>query len=111
MDFALMCPRYEAAVDLLGKRWSASILRSLISGPRRFTQITGYVEGLSDRLLSERLKELEEAGIIERRVYDQRPVLVEYSLTDKGVDLRGVVIAIQEWADHWLAEIACEEAV
>ena len=106
-----MCPRYEAAVDFLGKRWSASILRALIDGPRRFTQITGYVGGLSDRLLSERLKELEEAGIIERRVYDQRPVLVEYSLTEKGVDLRGVVVAIQEWADRWLADIACEEAV
>lgn len=103
MDFGQMCPRYERAIEVLGKRWTALIIRALIDGPRRFTDITSYIEGLSDRLLSQRLQELEEAGIVERRVYNQRPVLVEYALTEKGQDLRRVVEAIQAWADRWEA--------
>ncbi len=90
-------------MELLGKRWTGLIIRALMDGPRRFTEITGYVEGLSDRLLSQRLQELEQAGIVERRVYSQRPVLVEYDLTEKGRALRQVVEAIQSWADHWEA--------
>ncbi|MCI0438021.1 MAG: helix-turn-helix transcriptional regulator [Chloroflexi bacterium] len=90
-------------MELLGKRWTGLIIRALMDGPRRFTEITGYVEGLSDRLLSQRLQELEQAGIVERRVYSQRPVLVEYELTEKGRDLRQVVEAIQVWADRWEA--------
>ncbi|MEK7873934.1 MAG: helix-turn-helix domain-containing protein, partial [Chloroflexota bacterium] len=88
MDLQHMCPKYQKVVDILGKRWTALMLRALISGPRRFTEIKNYVPGLSDRLLSERLQELEEAGIVERRVHPQRPVLVEYALTPKGADLR-----------------------
>ena len=101
MDFRYMCPKYEKTVELLGKRWTGLILRSFMEGPRRCTEIKAYVEGLSDRLLSERLRELEEAGIVERRVHAQRPVLVEYALTQKGADLRRVVKAIQAWADQW----------
>ncbi len=103
MDFRQRCPSYERAMELLGKRWTGLIIRALMDGPRRFTEITGYVEGLSDRLLSQRLQELEQAGIVERRVYSQRPVLVEYELTEKGRDLRQVVEAIQVWADRWEA--------
>ena len=69
--------------------------------PRRFSDISAYVSGLSDRLLSQRLQELEEAGILERQVFAQRPVVVEYSLTEKGQALRQVVSAIQAWADDW----------
>lgn len=101
MDFKDMCPRYLAAMSLLGKKWTGLILRSLMEGPRRFTEMSAYVPGLSDRLLSQRLQELEEAGIVERRVYSQRPVLVEYSLTAQGQALREVVEAIQRWADVW----------
>ena len=103
MDFRHMCPRYESAIEILGKRWTGLIIRSLLEGPRRFTEITSYVNGLSDRLLSQRLQELEEAEIVDRKVYNQRPVLVEYALTDKGRDLRQVVVAIQAWADRWEA--------
>ena len=101
MDFKDMCPRYLAAMSFLGKKWTGLILRSLMEGPRRFTEMSAYVPGLSDRLLSQRLQELEEAGIVERRVYSQRPVLVEYSLTAQGQALREVVEAIQRWADVW----------
>ena len=101
MDFEHMCPRYEKAVAVLGKRWTGLILRSLMDGPRRFTEISSYVEGLSDRLLSQRLQELKEEGILERRVHAQKPVTVEYSLTTKGLALREVLEAIQRWADQW----------
>ena len=77
------------------------ILRCLMVEARRFTDISAYVHGLSDRLLSQRLQELEEAGIVARRVYAERPVVVEYSLTAKGEALREVVGSIQRWADQW----------
>jgi DNA-binding HxlR family transcriptional regulator len=101
MNFEVMCPRYQAAMAILGRKWTGLILRSLMGGPRRFTEMAAYVPGLSDRLLSQRLHELEEAGIVARRVYSERPVQVEYSLTSQGQALREVVEAVQRWADHW----------
>src|SRR5207249_3722435 len=94
--------KYEHAMSLLGKRWTGLILRALLSGECRFSQICAYVPGLSDRLLSERLKELEAEGIVERHVYAETPVRVEYVLTPKGDELRGIVDAVQEWADVWV---------
>ena len=102
MDYANTCPaQYEAAMEVLGKKWTALILRPLLEGPCRFTDMSAYVPGLSDRLLSHRLQELEERGVVERRVYDQRPVRIEYVLTEKGRDLREVLEAIARWADRW----------
>lgn len=101
MDLEHMCPYYEKAVELLGKKWTGLILRALMEHPRRFAEISGYVEGLSDRLLSERLQELERERIVERRVSAERPVHVEYALTQKGLDLRAVVESIQTWASRW----------
>ena len=104
MDHALgdtMCPRYQQAVQILGKRWTAMIVRTLIPRPRRFSDMTTIIAGLSDRLLSERLKELEGCGIVERRVYAETPVRIEYALTAKGRELDQVVEAIQKWADCW----------
>ena len=104
------CPRYDRAIGILGKKWNCMIIRSMLSAPCRFSDISNYVEGLSDRLLSQRLQELEESGIVQRRVYDSRPVLVEYALTEKGAAFRQVVEAIQDWADQWEAN-PLEEAV
>ena len=102
MDSANTCPaQYEAAMEVLGKKWTALILRPLLEGPCRFSDMSAYVPGLSDRLLSQRLQELEERGIVERRVYDQRPVRIEYSMTEKGRDLREVLASIARWADRW----------
>jgi DNA-binding HxlR family transcriptional regulator len=99
-----MCPKYEKAFEVLGRRWTGLVLRALMDGPRRFSEITAYVPGLSDRLLSERLQELEAAGLVERHVHPaQRPVLVEYRLTDKGLALRPSLEALQKWADKWVA--------
>lgn len=97
-----ICPRYEHAIQLLGKRWTGLLLYALLEGPRRFCELTTRVEGLSDRVLSDRLRELEVEGIIERIVYPQIPVRVEYKLTEKGRALEPVVHAIQTWAEKWL---------
>jgi DNA-binding HxlR family transcriptional regulator len=95
-----MCPRYERAIDLLGKRWTGLVIRILMGGPRRFKDLQEQMPDVSDRLLSERLKELEDVGVVVRKVYDRRPVLIEYELTEKGKALEPVVEAIQGWAEE-----------
>jgi DNA-binding HxlR family transcriptional regulator len=97
-----MCPRYEHAIQLLGKRWTGLLLDTLMTGPKRFCELTASVEGLSDRVLSDRLRELEAENIIERVVYPHIPVRVEYQLTEKGRALRPVVETIHQWAEQWL---------
>src|SRR6266581_6560297 len=97
-----ICPRYEHAIQLLGKRWTGLLLDALMEGPRRFCELTATVEGLSDRVLSDRLRELEVEGVVERIVYPQIPVRVEYKLTEKGRGLEPVVLAIRRWADKWV---------
>lgn len=101
MNYDQMCPRYETASELLGKKWTGLILRVLLGGPRRFCDFRAQVPDLSDRLLSERLKELEEVGIVRRTVHDTKPVLIEYSLTEKGRALEPVVASIATWAERW----------
>lgn len=96
-----LCPKYEKAVKLLGKPWTGLILRVLGRGPARFTTIAGQVRKLSDRVLSERLKELEQQGVVHRHVVPTTPVKIEYSLTEKGHALQHVLDALQEWADRW----------
>lgn len=98
----MMCPRYEHAAQLLGKRWTGLLLDSLLGGPRRFCELTAAVDGLSDRVLSDRLRELEDEGIVERVVYPQIPVRVEYRLTEKGYDLKPIVQAMHTWAETWI---------
>lgn len=101
MAYEQMCPRYETAIELLGKKWTALLLRILLGGPKRFSEFKLQVPDLSDRLLSERLQELEEAGVIVREVHNTRPVLVEYHLTEKGLALQPVVDSIGKWAENW----------
>jgi DNA-binding HxlR family transcriptional regulator len=97
------CSLYHRAVELVGKRWTGAILLVLIDGsPLRFSEIKQAVPELSDRLLSERMKELEAEGIVDRRVIDDTPVRVEYALTDKGYALEPAVRALKSWAHDWL---------
>ncbi len=95
------CSAYHAAIELIGKRWTGAILFVLLDGPLRFSEVKVLVPDLSDRLLSERLKELEAEGIVERRVIDETPVRVEYELTEKGRALEPVVSALKSWACDW----------
>lgn len=103
MGFEQYCPKYDAAAELLGKRWTGLIIRTLLAGPKRFGEIRSMVPDLSDRLLSERLKELEENQIVERVIHTGRPVVVIYQLTAKGRDMESVVEAIQAWAERWFS--------
>ena len=96
------CALYHRAVELVGKRWTGAILLVLLDGPLRFSEVRHLVPDLSDRLLSERMKELEAEGIVARRVIDDTPVRVEYELTDKGRALEPAVRALKSWARAWL---------
>ena len=96
------CRYYHRAVELVGKRWTGAILLVLLDGPLRFSEIRQLVPDLSDRLLSERLKELEAEDIVDRRVLGGTPVRVEYGLTEKGLALEPAVRALKSWANHWL---------
>lgn len=96
------CPRYHRAVELIGRRWMGAIVRVLIGGPRRFNELLGAVPGISDRLLTERLRELEAEGLATRRVLSGPPVEVWYELTDSGRDLEIPVRAISDWAERWI---------
>jgi DNA-binding HxlR family transcriptional regulator len=96
------CVYYHRAVELIGKRWSGAIVAVLLDGPLHFSEIRRLVPEISDRLLSERLKELEAEGLVERRVIDGSPVRTEYSLTRKGEALEPSVRTLQAWAVNYL---------
>ncbi|MCL6452100.1 MAG: helix-turn-helix transcriptional regulator [Alicyclobacillus sp.] len=97
-----LCPRFEYAFELLGKRWTGLIIRVLMSGPKRFKDISSLIPNMSDRMLAERFRELEAAGILTRTVYPETPVRIEYDLTAKGRALGPVMDAVQSWADEWV---------
>lgn len=104
MPLEYTCPPHlERTFETLSRKWVGLILRVLMAGPRRFTGISGAVEGISDRVLSERLRDLEELSLVERHVYDRRPVLVEYKLTEKGLALKDVFQAMHDWGARWEA--------
>lgn len=102
MDFTKMCPKYESSIDILGKKWTGLIIRVLLDGPKRFKDVKGQIPDMSDRMLTERIKELESHGILRRNVYAETPVRIEYELTDMGKDLEHVISAIQQWGDKWM---------
>ena len=93
-----LCPRFEKAMDLLSKRWVGLILFSLLEGPKRFSEMESDLP-ISGRLLSDRLKMLEKEGIVNRDIYSEFPVRIEYSLSSKGKALEPVIKEIQNWAE------------
>ena len=106
------CPRYHEAVELVGKRWTGAILYVLLHGGRqRFTEIANAVPDLSDRLLSERMKELEARDIVERHVSDGTPTKVSYELTEKGRQLAPALAELIRKDDHRLADSYSETAL
>src|SRR4051812_48313824 len=96
-----MCEKFQAALDLLAKRWTGQIIHSLLEGPARYGELSARIEVVGDKMLAERLRELEENGIVERRVMD-KPIGTQYSLTEKGLALSRVFGAVEKWADAWL---------
>lgn len=100
---ASFCPHFQKAIELVGRRWSGTILRALLESPLRFSELATHVPDISDRSLSLRLKELEAAGVILRVVSPTQPVTVAYELTPRGRDLEEVISAVERWAHEWLA--------
>src|SRR5450432_2297026 len=96
------CPLYHEAVERVGRRWTGAILRVLMDGPMSFSEIAQAVPELSDRLLSERMKELEARGIVERTVIPGPPLRVRYELSTMGQDLEPALAELQNWARRWL---------
>lgn len=96
-----LCPKFEAAFELLGKRWTGLIIRTLIGGKKRFSDISEAIPNMSARMLTERFRELEKEGIVTRTVYPETPVRIEYQLTEKGHALKSVMDEVQKWAEKW----------
>ncbi|MFS0780281.1 winged helix-turn-helix transcriptional regulator [Bacillus sp. 1P06AnD] len=97
-----LCKKKEQSFHIIGRKWVGSIIHTLMDKPKRFTEIHEYIPDLSKKVLIERIKELEEFKIVERRVISERPVRTEYSLTKKGWELGIALRSIEEWADRWL---------
>ncbi|MFV8826507.1 winged helix-turn-helix transcriptional regulator [Alkalihalobacterium sp. APHAB7] len=102
MNKSQLCPKFEKAMSLLSKRWTGLIIYQLLSGQQRFCTIEQAI-GISGRLLSERLKELESQGIVKREIYPETPVRIEYSLTEKGKSLEPLMKEIETWSQTWIA--------
>jgi DNA-binding HxlR family transcriptional regulator len=97
-----LCVRFHQAVELIGRRWSGAVIQLLMQHRLRYAELRAAIPDISDRMLSERLRELEAAGIVVRTVLPDPPVRVEYDLTEKGRALRPALNAIGEWAERWV---------
>ena len=98
------CPLYHEAVELVGRRWTGAILRVLLDGALRFSEIAQAIPELSDRLLSERMKELEARGMVRRTVLPGPPLRVEYELSIMGSELEPALTELESWARRWLGD-------
>ena len=97
-----LCARFHKAVELIGRRWSGAIIQILLQGPSRYAELRAAIPDITDRMLSERLRELEDEQIVARTVVPDTPVRVEYSLTAKGRALAPALSAIGNWAEKWV---------
>jgi len=97
-----LCTRFHYASELIGRRWNGAIIFMLLKQTCRFATLRDGIPGITDRMLSERLQELEEEGVVERTVVPETPVRVEYSLTKKGKALAEAVDSIANWAEKYI---------
>ena len=100
-----ICPRYHRAVELIGRRWSGAVISAMLAGNTRYHEIRDSVPDISDRMLAERLRELEAEGVIVRHVFPTTPVRIEYELTEKGRALEATIAAITAWASEWVSPV------
>lgn len=96
-----LCAQFHRAIELIGKRWNGAIIYLLLRRPCRFAELRDAIPDITDRMLSDRLRELEENAIITRTVFPETPVRVEYALTKKGKALAAALDAVGEWAHKW----------
>ena len=99
-----LCVRFHRAVELIGGRWTGAMIQLLLNGRLRFAELRAAIPDISDRMLSERLRELESEGIVARRVVPETPVRVEYELTEKGRALEQALAAVGRWAERWVTD-------
>jgi DNA-binding HxlR family transcriptional regulator len=97
-----LCARFHRASELIGRRWTGAIIFVLLKSRCRFAVLSASIPDITDRMLSDRLRELEEEGIVERTVVPETPVRVEYALTKKGRALASAINAITDWAHKWV---------
>jgi DNA-binding HxlR family transcriptional regulator len=102
MGSAGLCARFHKAVELIGRRWSGAIIQILRQRSSRYAELRAAIPDITDRMLSERLRELEDEAIVARTVIPETPVRVEYSLTSKGRALAPALDAIGHWAERWV---------
>src|SRR3954471_19225318 len=100
-----LCAKFHKAVELIGGRWTGAVIRLLLSERMRFAELRGAIPDISDRMLSERLRELETEGIVARIVVPDTPVRVEYELTEKGRALEQALCAVGRWAERWVTDV------
>ena len=98
-----VCESFQRAAQLVGQRWVPQIVWVLLDGGRRYSAIRDAIPEISDTLLSVRLRELEEAGVVTRTVTPSTPVLIEYSLSERGNELAVVMDGLSSWAERWAA--------
>ena len=96
-----ICPKFEKAISLLTQRWTTLVIYQLLRGTHRFSEIQSAI-GISGKVLSERLKELEQLEIIKREVIPDTPVMILYSLTDKGHSMEPILKTIENWSQEWI---------
>lgn len=99
-----LCVRFHKAVELVGRRWTGAVIHLLLNGRMRYAELRDAIPDISDRMLSERLRELEAEGILARTVVPETPVRVEYELTPKGRALQSALAEIGKWAERWIAD-------
>jgi DNA-binding HxlR family transcriptional regulator len=97
-----LCSRFHRASELIGRKWTGAIIFLMLKSRCRFATLRSAIPDITDRMLSERLHELEQEGIVERTVVPETPVRVEYSLTKKGRALGSAIEAISDWAHKWV---------
>ena len=97
-----LCTQFHRAAELIGRRWTGAIIFVLLKSRCRFATLRDAIPDITDRMLSDRLQELEAEGIVERTVIPETPVRVEYSLTKKGRALAVAFDAIADWAHKWI---------
>ena len=94
------CP-VERTVNVIGGKWTLLILRDLFDGTKRFGELRASLTGISPKTLTEKLRILEQEGIVERKIYPEVPPRVEYSLTKHGQTLETIIEAMREWGTQW----------
>jgi DNA-binding HxlR family transcriptional regulator len=96
-----ICPKFEKAITLLSQRWTGLVIYQLLLGTQHFNEIQTSI-GISGRVLSDRLKELENQGLVKRVVIPSTPVIIEYSLTEKGHSMEPILRTIEDWSQTWI---------